>query len=437
MKKNLFIFASAIAVLCIAACNPESNVDDPNAKALHIHVFGNDSTALTESGIAVALAEKTGSATFNATTDANGVATFKVPFGSYKAKVAHTRQGKKLVGASDEFAFASADTCDFEVYVREIKTSSLILKEVMSTGTPADEGDGSTTNDSYLIVYNNTAEEVDASNLQIGFLAPYNANGTNKYYGEGSTLKYEKEDWIPSYGAVWCFKTTSTVKIPAYSQIVIACFSAIDMTQTFSKSVDLSKAEYYWMSKNDQYTHAKYTVSDNIPEANYMVCTPFTKGTSWALSISAPAVFIGADTYANQEARVADPNNYDTTLGTDHPNKVIKYPKDKVLDVVEVWSEANVNNSNPRFSADLNIGYVAITNKHGYTVYRNVDKDATEALPENAGKLVYDYAGGAGESTDPSGIDAEASIKNGAHIVYMDTNDSAADFHIRKVSSLK
>lgn len=436
MKKNLFIFASAIAALCIAACNP-TGPEDPNAKTLNIHVLGTDSTEFAESGIAVALAEKTGSATFNATTNANGVATFKVPFGTYKAKVAYTREGKKLIGSSDEFTFANADSCDFSVAVKEIKASALIIKELLSTGTPSDDGTTSTTNDAYLIVYNNTAEEVDASNLQIGFIAPYNANGTNKYYGEGSTLKFENEDWIPSYGAVWCFKTTSTVKIPAYSQIVIACFSAIDMTQTFPKSVDLSKAEYYWMSKNTQYTNAKYVVSENIPEANYMVCTPFTQGNSWALSNSSPALFIASDTYANQEARVADDSNYDTTLGTSNAFKVVKYPKDKVLDVVDVWAESKIAESNPRFSADLNIGYVALTNKLGYTVYRNVDKDATEALPENAGKLVYDYAGGLDNCTDPSGIDAEASIKNGAHIIYMDTNDSSADFHIRKVSSLK
>jgi hypothetical protein len=40
-------------------------------------------------------------------------------------------------------------------------------------------------------------------------------------------------------------------------------------------------------------------------------------------------------------------------------------------------------------------------------------------------------------STDPSGIDAEASIKMGARIVYMDTNNSGNDFHQRKEASLR
>ena len=75
--------------------------------------------------------------------------------------------------------------------------------------------------------------------------------------------------------------------------------------------------------------------------------------------------------------------------------------------------------------------------RSGDSVYRNVDKEATEALAENEGKLVYDYSLGVGTSTDPSGINAEASIKNGAHIIYKDTNNSTNDFHERQKCSLR
>lgn len=78
-----------------------------------------------------------------------------------------------------------------------------------------------------------------------------------------------------------------------------------------------------------------------------------------------------------------------------------------------------------------------MTPKMGYTLYRNVDKEASESLEENKGKLVYNYAGGADSTTDPSGIDAEASLKNGARIIYKDTNNSSNDFHQRAKSSLR
>ena len=104
---------------------------------------------------------------------------------------------------------------------------------------------------------------------------------------------------------------------------------------------------------------------------------------------------------------------------------------------MEVYAAAYQDGCQKRLTADIDAGYVWLTNYQGHSVYRNVDKEATEALPENAGKLVYDYALGVDASTDPSGIDAEASMKNGAHIVYMDTNNSTNDFHERQKCSLR
>lgn len=91
----------------------------------------------------------------------------------------------------------------------------------------------------------------------------------------------------------------------------------------------------------------------------------------------------------------------------------------------------------------MDAGYVYHRNQQGYTLYRNVDQASTEALPENEGKLVYGYSGGTTDiepscgTTDPSGIDAEASIANGAHIIYQDTNNSSNDFHLRAKASLR
>lgn len=108
-----------------------------------------------------------------------------------------------------------------------------------------------------------------------------------------------------------------------------------------------------------------------------------------------------------------------------------------MLDGIEVFQTAKIADSQKRLTADIDAGFVGLTNQLGHTLYRNVDKEATEALPENAGKLVYDYALGVDDSTDPSGIDAEASMKNGAHIIYQDTNNSTNDFHERQKCSLR
>ena len=110
-----------------------------------------------------------------------------------------------------------------------------------------------------------------------------------------------------------------------------------------------------------------------------------------------------------------------------------------VIDAVEVFAYGASNNVK-RFPATIDAGSVAMTNYQGYTIYRNVDKEATEAIADNTGRLVYSYSLGTVDqngTTDPSGIDAEASVRNGAKIVYLDTNNSSNDFHQRAISSLK
>ena len=140
------------------------------------------------------------------------------------------------------------------------------------------------------------------------------------------------------------------------------------------------------------------------------------------------------------ESFVTDVSNYDYTESNTRPN--VKIPADWVVDAVEVFL-SNVDTNNKRFTSELDAGYVYHRNQYGYSVYRNVDQVATEALPENEGLLVYGYSGGTDSldasygSTDPSGIDAEASIANGAHIVYQDTNNSSNDFHMRAEASLR
>jgi hypothetical protein len=196
------------------------------------------------------------------------------------------------------------------------------------------------------------------------------------------------------------------------------------------------------MSNSDvaAYTNKKYAVADMIPAANYLTTVPISQGNAWALSNSAPGFYIGRMSNAEAKALCENTDAFDHTMGTSAAFNVAKFPKANVVDAIEVWSAANQDKSQLRFSSDINTGMIPITNKMGYSVYRNVDKEATEALEENAGKLVYNYAGGTADvegSTDPSGIDAEASIANGAHIIYCDTNSSMMDFHQRKVASLK
>lgn len=436
MKKVLSIFSVAALLIFAASCN-----ENKEPKAVEITVqLTSENAALAVEGIPVELVEASGAATYTENTDASGCAIFKVPVGSYTASTTYktAADGEAfLYSGSVNVIVEGTAAKPFVLALNKVVSPQIIIKEVYCTGCPKNES-GNYTDDAYIILYNNTEFEADASDIVFSLVQPANGHATNKYYVDDKLI-YENENWILAYSAIWWFK--EQVKIPAYSQIVIAVFGAIDHTKTVNASVDLSNSNYYWMSNTDISTvfkATKYAVSDGIPTSHYLTTYPVSAGTAWVISNNSPALYIGKMDKAAAEALSKDTENYERTSLTN-----AKFPQANVTDCVEVWSAANVEKSKLRFPASLNTGHVDITNNLGHSIYRNVDKEATEALAENTGKLVYNYAGGTFDaatnagSTDPSGIDAEASIAAGAHIIYKDTNDSGKDFHERTKASLK
>jgi len=450
MKKFLSFFAIAALMLGAVACS-ESDPTDPNnpdpvVKLVNLTIqLSNAGSDFKVEGIPVSLANTSGSASYELATDASGKAVFQVPAGNYVATAFYSRSegGVKYnySGAANAILSDQMSSSSHDLVLYKVESEQIIIKELYNGGCMDNAGAKGYSNDMYLVLYNNSDSEADASDIVITFSAPYNGQATGtavKYFDANGVCIYQHESWQPAYGAIWWFK--EPVKIPAYSQIVIAIFGAIDHTATYANSVDLSKSEYYWMSNKDistVYKMAKYAVSENIPASHYLTTKPFTQGTAWALSNSAPAVYIGKMSSADVLSLVDNTEGYDHTMGTTAAYNVVKFPKANIVDAIEVWKTADIAKSLTRFSPEINNGYVTLTNQKGHTLYRNVDKAATEALAENAGKLVYNYAGGFGESTDPSGIDAEASIAAGAHIIYSETNNSAKDFHERTVASIK
>ena len=445
MKKYLFLALAGLFTM--TACDLLNEVIDEVEKALPKEVtvqLKADGAPLAVAGISIDLYDVAGTIGYKEVTDENGVAKFQLPAGLYTATASYktSKDGVRLVynGSNTGIEVLNEGENAFEIVLNSVESQQLIIKEVYSTGCPKNDS-GNYSNDAYIVLYNNSEFEVDASDVVIGLVLPANANATNKFYDADNKLIYEDAGWIPAYSAIWTFD--SNVTIPAYSQIVIAVFGAIDHTATVTASINLDNAAYYWMQKNDQFTNAKYVVSDNIPATHYLSCTPHNSGNAWVISNSCPAVFIGKMAKADVAALVADKDSYDTTAGTNAAMAVPKFPTAKLVDAVDIWPAANIEKSKGRFPSAVNTGYVAITNNLGHSIYRNVDKEATEALPENAGKLVYDYAGGTYDqaagtgTTDPSAIDAEASIAAGAHIIYSDTNNSGKDFHERATQSLK
>ena len=319
------------------------------------------------------------------------------------------------------------------------KASQLIIKEVYNGGCKDNSGSKNWQNDKYVIVYNNSDMEVDASGMCLAMAQITCMTSTNKYTITDGVTEYAAAGWTPASYGIWWFQSGTSVKIAPYSQIVISVNGAIDHTKTYTNSVDLSHADYVTYDPESGFNGAtQYPApSADIPASHQMKTYRFGQGTAWPLPIKTAAPFIlmpGEDI----QAFVKNEANFDNR-STNLSGNFCKIPTSWILDAVDLWGDADETKNFSRFPAEVNTGKVVFaTNAMGYTIYRNVDKEATEAIAENAGKLVYDYAGAVkAEDTDPSGIDAEASIAKGAKIVYMDSNNSDADFHVRKVASIK
>ena len=457
MKKSLFLFAVAALMLMVASCvkpiptpDPNNNGNKPDVPELFdITVqLAYNTVDFEMAGVAIDLADEAGLASYQAMTDASGAVSFKVPAGTYTASANYKTadDGKRISfnGSNTSIKVSSIGHSRFYINLNKVESQQIIIKELYSTGCPnsAQGANVQYFHDAYIILYNNSDLEADASDIVFTIAAPYNSYGNQvaKYYVMDELL-YEHADWVPSISAIVWF--SSQVTIPPYSQIVIAIFGAIDHTQTVKEAVDLSDASYYAMAPSlvPQWTHNKYSApSENIPTSHYLGGIQFTQGNAWAISNNSPGFYIGKMPKEQAQALGEDAASFDHTLGSSAAFNVVKFPKANIVDAVDVWSAPNLSTSKARFPSDINTGYVALTNGLGYGVYRNVDKEATEALAENTGKLVYGYTGGTEDvegSTDPSGIDAEASIAAGAHIIYSDTNNTAKDFHVRKLRSLK
>ena len=213
---------------------------------------------------------------------------------------------------------------------------------------------------------------------------------------------------------------------------------AIDNTKTYSKSVNYANKDYYTMYDPESgFNNTSYypTPADTIPASQYLKAVNFGQANAWPLSQTSPAFFIFQTKNTTPAAFANDASNI--TYAPDKPKTkvyaVLKVPTDWILDGVEVYQDINESKSKKRFGANVDAGYVKQTIKLGHSVYRNVDAEATKKIEGNTAKLVYSTQYG----TDPSGIDAEASMKNGAKIVYMDSNNSSSDFHERKQFSLR
>lgn len=323
----------------------------------------------------------------------------------------------------------------------DVPDGKIIIKEINVGGSVnASTGKGAYAGCKAISLYNNGGKAVTLSNFGIAFCAPMNANAVNKNLVDGK-LYFEAEGWIPALQGLWYYP--GSVTIEPYTDLVIALTSAIDHTQTTDGALlfDLSNADMACYDTEVFNNAAQYAAPAKVPADKWLKGFKYTTGNAWPLSILCPALYIfSAPSAVTLSEWLADAANIAYVNGDTKQsaaNKAAKIPMEWVVDGVELFQTTTVANSTKRLPDAIDAGYGLYQSGKCYSAYRNVDQEATEAIKDNEGKLVYGYDQAVEGTQDASGIDAAASIKNGAKIVYKDTNNSTDDFHLRATWSLK
>lgn len=449
--KKVMIFATFAALLLavIAGCKKESGEDGYKVQAVNVTLVypkGVDAVA----DVNVVLTNSTTNGEFSSKTNEKGIATIEVPYGVYNIAASEKRaiDGSLFLfngSASNVTVEESAEAVNVEITLAESKTSQIIIKELYVGGCPKGGGaTGAFALDKYMILYNNSTVEAKLSDVCIAMVYPFPATNTTNYDYVDGVLSYEAAGTCPAGQAFWSFSESNLVLAPG-KQVVVAFNGAIDNTTTYSQSVDLSKAEYY--VTYDAAVTSMATIhpapAETIPANHYLKVFNYGPGSTWAVNAKSPAMFI----FTPQDGQTAqsfldDANNLNyyqnKTSNLTNARKMV--PSSWVLDAIEVFQNGSTKNRK-RLPAVVDLGGVNHISGLGYSLYRNVDEEATLAIEGNEAKLVKNYALGTsdveGGSTDATGIDAEASLKAGALIIYRDSNDSSKDFHLRKQASLK
>lgn len=342
-------------------------------------------------------------------------------------------------GTVDTLSTKAVKKVNFQLADQNV--DQVIIKEIYNGGCPMDVGTSYFQMDKGFVLYNNSGQTAVINNLAVGQVDPANAHVvTNNWYSNGAPI-YEAEGYLPVGFAVWYFQ--KALVIPAYSQVVVSCMGSIDNTQTYSQSVNYANKDYYAMYDPEMgYNNTKYypTPADEIPTSNYLKAALLGIGNAWPMSTTSTALIlfqtkgVSVADYASNSANHIFPPGQSTA---NNVARCLKVPNAWVIDGVEEYDASRVDKSNKRLTNDIDGGYISFISRLGYSVYRNVDVTATLQIEGNASKLVYNYTLGVGTSTDPNNINAEASIKNGAKIVYQDTNNSSNDFHLRQKFSVR
>lgn len=447
--KNIYPIAFVVfALINTISCKDLLNVSEDDLykgslKRVNITLsFDEEYASYDKSSFYVILEEITNNNNFTYHTDSDGTLKAEIPYGLYNIRAGgHLTTNSKVLfnGERSRVELTASTTADININLLTSFTGALIIKEVYHAGTQRTPYEGTWQYDQYAIIYNNSETVHYLDELCIGTLDPGNSNATNSWLiddPENPGSKIIPDTLAVSTAALQFPGNGTDYPLEPGEQAVLVFTGAVDHTVMYPLSVNLNHSDYFVVYDNNIFTNTTYHPAPGpaIQSSRFMkIARKFGTSTAYAVSISSPALILyrvpqemgELVSYANQDKN--------TIFKPGSTTPYLKVPIDWVLDGVDVYNGAATNN-NKRLKAAVDAGYVTMpTTYQAMTVYRNVDEEATLEIPGNEAFIVRSYSQG----NDPSGIDAEATIRKGGRIIYMDSNNSSDDFHARSTQSLR
>lgn len=408
MKKiNIAFFVCTVALI-FSSCSDNQPTGYETQK-VSVNVTGELTTL---ENIEVKLIDSRGTY-FIQSTDKQGIAVFEVPAGIYQATVSHVsdpQDGWRIIynGSTSNIVVQNDVPTVVELPLTMARTSAIIIRELYVGGCQKNDGSGWFNHDKYVILTNNSPQRVVLPGLCLAIASPYNSYTINKNYDDTGHLSYESQGFIPASSSFWYFQDSEVVFEP-WEEKVIALNGAIDHTITYSKSVDLSKPNYYCTYDIEHYSNTSYypSPSEGIPTSHYLKVARYgdQSETAWPISNSSPAFFIFTPPTGYTPLQFG---NDVSQVWYDEGRAIAsfacrKVPVENILDGIEVFSTAWDENYK-RLTAAVDVGKATFTPRLGHALQRKVDKEQSE--------------------------------KQG-HTVYIDTNNSTNDFIETETASLR
>lgn len=382
--KHLYIifFASFLLSGCMVNVD-SSNLYEFNLHRLNVTVsfpeeFGN--AALD--GIEVKFENVGNGSSYVSLTDASGVASASVVNGLYRVSAAAMAYDEPFNASQEGLRVAGADL-DAAIRFIKVRTGDIVIKEIYCGGCMKTPFEGTYQSDKYVILHNNTPQVQYLDSLCFGTVSPYNSTANSNPWVSKDPLTGASvfPGFAPVIQAVWQFGGDGrTFPLEPGADAVIAVNGAIDHTELYPLSVDLSNPGYFVCYSNVHFWNTDYHPSpEGIPVEHYLnVVIKTGVANAYPFSVNSPAVVIFRAEGTTIQDFIREADSVIPTPGS-AVDDVVCIPLDWIVDAVEVFDGRSSNNKK-RLAPVLDAGAVQLSDTYtGHTLMRRVNADKTAA----------------------------------------------------------